>query len=301
MDNYKTDNKQVPFFSIIIPTYNRALIIEQTINHVLAQTFRNYEIIIVDDGSNDKTEKILKSIRHPYFSYFKILNHERGAARNFGANKASGKYFNFFDSDDVMFSNHLDVAYNFIVNHKMPELIHLGYKEIDEAGNTILEEKEFGYDLRERLIKTNFLGCNSVFIRRDVFLAHKFNEDRELASSEDWEIWLRLTARYEILSCNKITFAIRNHASRSLFTIKPDDVIRRDDKLIYYLLKDPFFLLTYNRYISIFIADRYTFYSLLLSLAKRRRESLKYLIKALGCTLQVLKRKRFWASLKHLI
>ncbi|BAZ10116.1 family 2 glycosyl transferase [Calothrix sp. NIES-4071] len=89
-------------FSVIIPTYNRAELIEKTINSVLAQEFQDYEIIVVDDGSTDDTIKILK----PYQRRIKILqqaNKGPGAARNLGIKHAKGKYIAFLDSDDEWF------------------------------------------------------------------------------------------------------------------------------------------------------------------------------------------------------
>ena len=94
-------------FSIIIPTYNRASLIKETINSVLLQDYPNFEIIIVDDGSTDDTENIVKSIEDSRINYHKKTNAERGAARNFGIKLAKGEYITFLDSDDILYVNHL--------------------------------------------------------------------------------------------------------------------------------------------------------------------------------------------------
>ena len=90
------------FFSVIIPAYNRAHLIENTIQSVLAQEFQDYEIIVIDDGSTDNTIETLK----PYQSSIKVVGQKNkgpGAARNLGIKNATGKYVAFLDSDDSWF------------------------------------------------------------------------------------------------------------------------------------------------------------------------------------------------------
>ena len=76
-----------PFFSIVIPTYNRAQLVSECIRSVLKQTFGRFEIIVVDDGSTDTTEESVKAITSDRLFYYKKNNEERGAARNFGIKK----------------------------------------------------------------------------------------------------------------------------------------------------------------------------------------------------------------------
>src|SRR4051812_11846739 len=96
-----------PFFTIVIPVYNREDILHKTIESIIAQTFSDYEVIIVDDGSTDKSYEVAKRYESGIIKIFTKENGERGAARNFGANKAGGRYVNFFDSDDLMRADHL--------------------------------------------------------------------------------------------------------------------------------------------------------------------------------------------------
>ena len=102
-----------PFFSIIIPTYNRANLISISIESVLKQTFTDFELIIVDDGSTDNTSEVVGNYTDNRIFYYKKVNEERGAARNYGIKKSCGEYVNFLDSDDFFDANHLEVAYNF--------------------------------------------------------------------------------------------------------------------------------------------------------------------------------------------
>src|SRR5690242_17185435 len=116
-----------PLFSIVIPTYNRAHLIGKTIQSALQQDFKDFEILVVDDGSKDNTGDVVKSFTDPRVQYFKKENAERGAARNYGVARAKGKYINFFDSDDLMYPNHLSVANELIGSIGSPEFFHLGY------------------------------------------------------------------------------------------------------------------------------------------------------------------------------
>jgi len=88
-----------PFFSIVIPTYNRAHLIVDTLESIRKQTFTDYEVIIVDDGSTDNTSEVVQAYISTYqlqgnWTYYKKENAERAAARNFGTRKAKGKFIN---------------------------------------------------------------------------------------------------------------------------------------------------------------------------------------------------------------
>jgi glycosyltransferase involved in cell wall biosynthesis len=101
-------------FSIVIPTYNRGHLIDETIKSVLKQTYQNYEIIIVDDGSTDNTQQLINTFSDKRIKYYKKNNEERSIARNFGLNKAKGNYVYLLDSDDIIYSHHLKTAFEFI-------------------------------------------------------------------------------------------------------------------------------------------------------------------------------------------
>jgi glycosyltransferase involved in cell wall biosynthesis len=93
-------NSDRPVFSVIIPTYNRAHVITRAIQSVLEQTFSNFELIIVDDGSTDQTDAVIGSINHPRLRYIRQENKGVSAARNAGVALAHGQYVTFLDSDD---------------------------------------------------------------------------------------------------------------------------------------------------------------------------------------------------------
>ena len=103
-----------PFFSVIIPTYNRAHMLERAIKSVLAQTYKNFELIVVDDGSTDETKELLSKYKDIH--YYKIDNSGVSFARNFGVSKSKGKYLCFLDSDDEWLNEKLKAQYQQIEN-----------------------------------------------------------------------------------------------------------------------------------------------------------------------------------------
>ncbi len=112
----------MPFFSVIIPAYNRADLIGQTLDSVLAQSFRDFEIIVVDDGSTDNTVEALSA----YAGRIKLLRQENqgpSAARNHGLRHAAGEYVAFLDSDDLWFPWTLATFKQAIDAHNRPSLI----------------------------------------------------------------------------------------------------------------------------------------------------------------------------------
>ena len=90
-----------PKVSVIIPTYNRASVIQRAVDSVYHQSFNNWELLLVDDGSTDQTKEILKGFKKdPKFRYFKTKNHGVSSARNLGLKQAQGEWIAFLDSDD---------------------------------------------------------------------------------------------------------------------------------------------------------------------------------------------------------
>lgn len=297
-------NSNCPIFSIIIPTYNRAHTLGKAIQSILDQDETDFEILIIDDGSTDTTKVVVDAFfEDKRLRYFYQDNQERAAARNMGASLAKGKFLNFFDSDDEMYKHHLSAAHEFIEKNEEAVFFHTQYQVFSEDGVVVSEE--LGVPMEKaaaRLIITNYLGCNSVFVERNFFLENRFNADRRLASSEDWELWLRLISRKSLHRCERITLKMQNHVGRSLFTITPDRVIERDTLMLEVLMADNAFISKFKNVLRLFEADRYTFFALVLSMTKGRgSETFHYLRKSLSTTPAVLLRKRFWASSKHFI
>jgi glycosyltransferase involved in cell wall biosynthesis len=295
--------KAHPFFSIIIPTYNRSTHLKKAIASVLAQEFTNFEITVVDDGSTDDTfgvvsEFIRNDKRVKY--YFK-KNEERSIARNYGINLSMGDYIGFLDSDDIVYANHLSSAYDLLLQNQFPEVCHLGYEKISEQGVVIFKRGDLNHQLADKLIKENLLHCNAIFIRRQIALQFPFINHTSAIIAEDWYVWLRLACRFKIYTSHQITSAIVEHPYRSLNKIDADVLTECSDLIVQNLKSDKAFLGYYKHRSKYFFARQYSFTMLLLSLNKQRTKYFKYFVKALREDISVLTSVRFIASIKYII
>ena len=286
-------------FSIIIPTYNRADFIVKTIQSILNQTYTNFEVIVVDDGSTDNTLELVTAIKDDRIIYYKKENAERGAARNYGANLAKGDYVNFFDSDDIALPNHLEVALKAIEEFRNPKVFHLGYQWINNNGNIFKIVKGNYGKANNLLIKGNIFSCNGVFIERTVILQNQFNEDRALSASEDYELWMRLAAKYDFYNYPEITSNIIDHDGRSVTTINKEALIQRQELMLKYLFENKEVNSVFYEYKNLIFSDAYSYISLHLALTNYKTDSLKYLFKSLKSSPLFLLKKRFFAIIKH--
>jgi glycosyltransferase involved in cell wall biosynthesis len=294
---------QQPFFSIVIPTYNREKYLIKSLNSIQAQQFSAYEIIIVDDGSTDNTSHLIAELikTNQSIRYFYKENEERSIARNYGIVRASGKYICFLDSDDILYPNHLTVAYELLERNSFPEVGHLGYELVDASGNLISTRNDFDRSFKEKLIHENILHGNAIFIRREIAIEVNFIPSPFAILSEDWYLWLRLASRYQFYFDNTVTSAVVHHSERSLLNIDPDKLIASTNVVVEYLKQDSPFLNEYHGKISYHFANHYTFLALILALTKmRRRDTIRYLLRAASYDPSVILRRRFLAAVKHL-
>lgn len=292
--------QNIPYFSIVIPTYNRAHLIRQTIESVLAQRETRFEVIVVDDGSQDDTEQVVHDIADRRVTYRKKENGERGAARNYGAARARGQYINFLDSDDLLYPNHLTVAGNLIEEHDHPEISHLGFEMKDARGSLLYRIDSFKGRLNEKLLRGNLFSCNGVFLRKDIALAFPFNEDRRLSASEDWELWLRLAARYEIYYSNEVTSVIVNHDDRSVLTGDEGALVDRKNLMLRYLFEDQTFVEKYGSQRKLIEAEFLSYIALHLALAGQKKAAGRYLRQSIRFMPTSIFRRRFLAVIKHI-
>lgn len=195
-----------PFISVIIPSFNRAPVLERAIYSVLRQSFTDFELIIVDDGSTDNTEELVKEIFKNYQQvyYFKTDNQGVSAARNFGAKKAQGQWLAFLDSDDEWFINKLEAQIEVLKQNPTATLIHteeVWHRKGQELDVPLKYRKQKG-DLFERATQHCVIGPSTVLLRADIFnQLDGFDENFELC--EDYDLWLRWTAEHPVYLCEQ--------------------------------------------------------------------------------------------------
>jgi len=201
-----------PFFSVVIPTYNRAHCILKTIQSVLEQEFEEWELILVDDGSTDNTAKLLKSLTDPRINYFYKDNGERGAARNFGASQAKGTYIFFLDSDDLIKPDYLQYAYQ-LIKESGTKCLHIPYNLL--AGGIEKMGPELKGNVSKQVSIQNRFGCQ-IIVHRDCTTEFKFSEKRDFKIGEDWYFILLLLSKYTFKIGEKRLGLIVQHEGRSM-------------------------------------------------------------------------------------
>lgn len=209
-----------PFFSIIIPTYNRASLIGRTLKSVRQQRFLDFEVLVIDDGSKDNTaEVVLPFLVDARFQYLPKANAERGAARNYGLDRAAGEYVVFLDSDDLLHSNHLAILHAAITSmQSRPNFIATKY-DFDRDGKrrpsdlVALSPGPLGL---ETFLRGNALACN-ICVRRQNPQLFRFEEDRRYAAVEDWMFMLENTQYGDVVQLlDALTLTMNDHDMRSM-------------------------------------------------------------------------------------
>ncbi|BAY07250.1 glycosyltransferase family 2 protein [Calothrix sp. NIES-2098] len=183
------------FFSIVVPVFNRANLISETLNSIFQQKFEDWEVIVVDDGSTDNTLNVLSN----YENRIQILqqkNQGPGQARNLGIQKAQGKYVAFLDSDDIWFPWTLEVYAEVIQQTNFPALLAGEYFFFHHANDlNIVKTSELHYsyyqDFYASSDKTSSIVTSSVVARLDVLKKAGGFTDKWI-NSEDNDLWLRL-------------------------------------------------------------------------------------------------------------
>ena len=290
-------------FSIIIPTYNREKFIVKTIQSVLSQTYTNFELIIVDDGSTDNTEKFVRNVKDKRIKFFKKENEERGAARNYGTNKAKGDYITFLDSDDLLYSKYLEEANLFIASNNSINIFHQLFEVTNILGKVIHSANYSNNNVFKSLIKKgNFMACQGMFLQKDFAKANLFNEDKKLAGSEDYELWLRISTSTNIIINPVITSALLQHLERSVVNININNLIKRKELMLHYLFSNKLINSKLLKYKRILKTGAYSYISLHIALSKQsKKTALKYLFKAIKLSPIFIFKRRFFAIIKHLI
>lgn len=198
----------MPLVSVIVPTHNRCQFIGETVDSVLAQTYPNLEIIVVDDGSTDGTGDLVKKRFHgdPRFRYIHQTNQERSVARNTGIKEAKGDFVAFLDSDDLWLATKLEKQMELFRKFSRLAMVHCDFANVDSKGSLINNRtlRPAMPGVREgrifpHILYRNVVGSPTPVIRRSALLAAGlFSEDRRLIRWEDWDLWIRASYGNEV-------------------------------------------------------------------------------------------------------
>tara|TARA_B100000579_G_scaffold66957_1_gene50076 strand:+ start:372 stop:1208 length:837 start_codon:yes stop_codon:yes gene_type:complete len=185
--------------SVIIPTYNRKHTLQRAIDSVLAQTFKPYEIIIVDDGSKDGTKEWLL-LNYPSVQYIHQPNNGVSSARNKGIQISQGSWIALLDSDDEWMPEKLEYQSRFIEVNRNSSFCHTNEIWIRNGVrvNQMKKHKKYGGDIFKHCLDICRISPSSSIIKKDVF-EEVGAFDESLTVCEDYDLWLRVTAKFNIL------------------------------------------------------------------------------------------------------
>lgn len=223
-----------PPVSVVLPTYNRAGVLRDSIESVLNQTYADFELIVVDDASTDDTESIVAGLEDSRIRYVKHeVNRGAAAARNTGIDEARGDVVAFQDSDDEWLPEKLekqmaafdDAAANVgVVYTGMHRTVDGEERYLPYPG---VEPKEG--DIRRSIVRQNFVSTQMAAVRRECF-EEVGVFDKSVTPLEDWELWLRFSERYRFLLVDEpLVVAAVNADSISN---DRDDIVRARERIV---------------------------------------------------------------------
>ena len=225
-----------PLVSVIIPSYNHALYIEQSIRSVLEQTYQNIELIVVDDGSTDQSVEIIENIKDPRLVLYKQTNYGAHVAINRGLSLAKGEYLTILNSDDIFYSERIETILNFFKSNSDVELVSTYIEVIDSQGKQLAIKK--GWENLEpwalpsndvnykntksyalNLITSNFVSTTSNIVVKQSLYA-KIGGMRNLRFAHDWDFLLRASLVAKCEQLEEVLLKYRVHSTNTIVSNK---------------------------------------------------------------------------------
>ncbi|NJD24010.1 MAG: glycosyltransferase family 2 protein [Betaproteobacteria bacterium] len=222
----------VPAVSVIVPAYNRASLLGEAIASVLAQSFADFEILIVDDGSTDDTERVVHEFVDSRIIYLKQENKGRSCARNAALDISRGRFIAFLDSDDLYLPGKLAMQVEYLDSHPHIDMLYTSAYCIDSSGN-VLDER-YSASVSGRIYRSIAffrpvtITLPTVMARRELFdKVGKFDEN--MYRFEDTDMWRRISKIAHIEALPMYSCKLRTHSDNSLSSQDPDQIIAAID------------------------------------------------------------------------
>ena len=224
-----------PLVSVIIPAYNSADFIDEALKSVFDQTYKDLEIIVVDDGSTDDTRAVLEKYGDRV-NYHYQDNNGPASARNRGIKLARGKYIAFLDADDLWLPTKLEKQVALIKNRENLGFVTTGVCSFDENGDygfaTYKRDKLMKGDIARNIFLKSDVGTPTVMARKQVFDEIGLF-DEEIRYAEDDNMWIRIASHYDVELIDETLTKVRNHPAR--MTLNRAELLENVQKNIEYL------------------------------------------------------------------
>lgn len=209
-----------PLVSVVMPAYNAEKYICASIDSVLAQSYSNIELVIVDDGSTDNTADIINNYiksSNKHIIYKRQINGGPARARNVGILLSTGAWISFIDSDDYWASNHLQLLFDKASTDGEVGLVYGSKIFVDKDGNELSQSQQPHWELPEgwifpQMFANNLMNTSSVIVKRDLIISvNLFDESPSLRICEDYDLFLKLTAISKVCSRPDVKYYYRRH------------------------------------------------------------------------------------------
>ncbi len=198
-----------PKVSIVLPTYNQARYLPRALDSIFAQTFRDFELIVVNDGSTDETASILASYQQMHdFALIEQENKGLPTALNVGFAQARGEYLTWTSSDNVMMPEMLEVLVQALDENPGVGLVYADWYVVDEQDQVLAIARTIDYD-RFLLLRDNYI--NACFLYRRECAEKVGLYDVDFMYCEDWDYWLRMARFYKMMHIDQILYQYRIH------------------------------------------------------------------------------------------
>lgn len=200
-----------PLVSVVVPCYNHAAYLPASIGSILNQTYKNIEIVVVDDGSKDDTREAAAGF--PQVKYVYQENQGLSAARNTGARNSAGELLVFLDADDLLYPQALECNVEYLRRYPAAAFVSGGYELITADEQRIeLMQRTVETDHYRHLLKMNYIGMHgTVMYRRWVF--DEFTYDVSLRACEDYDLYLKVARQYPVVHHTEILTKYRMHGT----------------------------------------------------------------------------------------
>lgn len=197
--------------SVIIPAYNCEKTIKLTIESVLNQTFTDFELIVINDGSQDSTLDIVSQIQDSRIKVFSFENAGGNVSRNRGLHRAVGNFVSFLDADDIWTSDKLASQLQALQDNPEAKVAYSWTDYIDENGEFLVTgtHTNINGDIYEKLLVNNFLenGSNPLIYKKALIELNGFDES--LPAAQDWDMWLRLADKFNFVCVPSVQILYR--------------------------------------------------------------------------------------------
>ncbi|HEV7333480.1 MAG TPA: glycosyltransferase [Flavisolibacter sp.] len=230
-----------PIVTVLLPTYNCEAYVQKSIQSILDQTFTNFELLVIDDASTDRTIQVIQEFTDPRIRLIrKQKNTGYTDSLNYGIGIAQGDYIARMDADDISIATRLERQVQFLTSNKDVVLCGCWYQEIPT--NHVAKLPVSHEDILVAMLTNNSISHPSVMYRKEFFIRHQLTYNRDFESAEDYELWTRVIALGKIHNLPEVLLHYRLHeqqvsAQRNAFQAQRAALCRK--RMLLYLTELP--------------------------------------------------------------